>query len=68
MVALAIASVLLLALAAMFINTSAARGEMDKASRQIETGRYAMQILADEIAACRLLRRAGKSRRRCPSP
>ena len=23
---------------------------MDKASRQIETGRYAMQILADEIA------------------
>ena len=50
MVAMAIASVLLVALAAMFVNTSAARGEMDKASRQIETGRYAMQILADEIA------------------
>jgi type IV pilus assembly protein PilV len=44
MVAMAIASVLLVALAAMFVNTSAARGEMDKASRQIETGRYAMQI------------------------
>ena len=50
MVALAIASVLLLALAAMFINTSAARNEIDKSSRQIETGRYAMQIIADEIA------------------
>ena len=50
MVAMAIASVLLVALAAMFVNTSAARGEMDKASRQIETGRYAMQILAAEMA------------------
>jgi type IV pilus assembly protein PilW len=49
MVALAIASVLLLALAAMFINTSVARGEIDKSSRQIETGRYAMQIISDEI-------------------
>ena len=49
MVALAIASVLLLALAAMFINTSAARTELDKSSRQIESGRYAMQIIADEI-------------------
>src|SRR4051812_30503294 len=49
MVALAIASVLLLALAAMFINTSAARTELDKSSRQIEAGRYAMQVIADEI-------------------
>ena len=49
MVALAIASVLLLALAAMFISTSAARTELDKSSRQIETGRYAMSIIADEI-------------------
>jgi len=47
MVALAIASVLLLALAAMFINTSAARTELDKSSRQIESSRYAMQIIAD---------------------
>jgi type IV pilus assembly protein PilW len=49
MVALAIASLLLIALTVMFINTSNARGELDKASRQIESGRYAMQILADEI-------------------
>jgi type IV pilus assembly protein PilW len=49
MVALAIASLLLGALAVMFVNTSVARGELDKSSRQIETGRYAMQVLADEI-------------------
>src|SRR5512135_1204957 len=50
MVALAIGSVLLLALATLFINTSTARAEMDKASRQIESGRYAMQMLSDEVS------------------
>jgi len=49
MVALAIGSVLLLALATLFINASAARSEIDKTSRQIESGRYAMQVLSDEI-------------------
>jgi type IV pilus assembly protein PilW len=49
MVALAIASVLLGALAIMFVNTSNARGDLDRTSRQVESGRYAMQILSDEI-------------------
>lgn len=49
MVALAIGSVLLLALAAMFIGTSNSRNELDKSSRQIESGRYAMQVLSDEV-------------------
>ena len=49
MVALAIGSLLLVALATLFINTSLARTEVDRASRQIESGRYAMQILSDEI-------------------
>jgi type IV pilus assembly protein PilW len=49
MVALAIASLLLLALATLFINTSNSRQEIDRASRQIESGRYAMQELSDEI-------------------
>lgn len=49
MVALAIASVLLGALGIMFVNTSIARGELDKSSRQIESGRYAMQVLGDDI-------------------
>lgn len=49
MVALAIASVLLGALAVMFVNTSIARGELDRTSRQIESGRYAMQTMADDV-------------------
>lgn len=49
MVALAIASLLLGALAVMFVNTSIARGEIDRTSRQIESGRYAIQVLADDI-------------------
>ena len=49
MVALAIASILLGALSVMFVNTSIARGEIDRTSRQIESARYAMQILSDDI-------------------
>jgi type IV pilus assembly protein PilW len=49
MVALAIASLLLGALSIMFVNTSIARTELDKSSRQIESGRYAMQVLVDEV-------------------
>jgi len=49
MVALAIASLLLGALAVMFVNTSIARGEIDRTSRQIESGRYAMQVMADDV-------------------
>jgi prepilin-type N-terminal cleavage/methylation domain-containing protein len=49
MVALAIASVLLVALTVLFINTSAARTETDRASRQIEAGRFALGELADDI-------------------
>jgi type IV pilus assembly protein PilW len=49
MVALTIASLLLLALATLFINTSSSRQEIDRSSRQIESGRYAIQVLSDDI-------------------
>jgi len=49
MVALTIASLLLLGLATLFVNNSKARSELDKSSRQIENGRYAMQVLFDEL-------------------
>lgn len=49
MVALVIASLLLVALTVLFINTSAARNETDRASRQIEAGRFALSELADDI-------------------
>src|SRR5215510_3810575 len=49
MVAIAISSLLLVALTTLFVNTSAARMETDRVSRQIESGRYAMGILSDDI-------------------
>jgi type IV pilus assembly protein PilW len=49
MVGIAIGVFLLLGLAILFANISAGRNEVDKASRQIESGRYALSILADDI-------------------
>jgi len=49
MVALTIALVLLLGLGLLFNQTSVARGELDKASRQVESGRYAMQVISDDV-------------------
>ena len=49
MVALVIASILLIALSSLFVNNTSARNELEKSSRQIENGRYAMQVLSDDI-------------------
>ena len=49
MVGLTIGLLLLIGLTLLFANTSTARSELDKASRQIESGLYAMQIIADEV-------------------
>lgn len=49
MVALTLGLLVLAGLITLFANTSSARVEIDKASRQIENGRYAMQTLADDI-------------------
>jgi type IV pilus assembly protein PilW len=49
MVALAIGSVILVALTALFYTSTVARKETDKSSRQIENGRYAMQLLTDDL-------------------
>lgn len=50
MVSIALGLIVLAGLVTMFANTSVARGEIDKASRQIENGRYALHVLADDIA------------------
>src|SRR5262249_14809461 len=39
----------LIGLVTLFANQSVARGEIDKASRQIENARFAVQTLADEV-------------------
>jgi type IV pilus assembly protein PilW len=49
MVALVIASLLLVGLTLLYANTNTARIELDKTSRQIESGRYATQILSDDV-------------------
>ena len=49
MVALAIGLFLLGGLISLLVSTSVARTELDKSSRQIENGRYAMQLLSADI-------------------
>ena len=49
MVALALAGVLLLGLAVFFVSSSRSYSEADRVSRQIENGRYASSLIAEEI-------------------
>jgi type IV pilus assembly protein PilW len=49
MVAVTLSLFILAALATLFANTSVARGEIDKAARQIENGRFALQTMGDDI-------------------
>jgi type IV pilus assembly protein PilW len=49
MVALTIGLLITTGLVTLFVNTRNSYGEIEKNSRQLEDGRYAMQILSDEI-------------------
>ncbi len=49
MISLTIGLFLLLGITTLIVQQSSTRGEMEKSSRQIENGRYAMQILHDDI-------------------
>ncbi len=49
MVAITIGSVIMLLLSAVFLSSSVARKESERSARQIENGRYAMQILGDDL-------------------
>src|SRR6266446_9188926 len=50
MVAVTLGMLIMGVLAATFVGSSQARRETDQASRQVENGRYAMQILSDDLA------------------
>lgn len=50
MIAMALGLLVMSAMTAVFVNNSQARRELDKAAQQLENGRYAMQILKDEIS------------------
>jgi type IV pilus assembly protein PilW len=49
MIAITISMIVLAALTAMFVTSSRARDEITRANQQIENGRYAMQILSDDL-------------------
>lgn len=49
MVSLTIGLVLLIGVTMLIVQQSSTRAELDKSSRQIENGRYAMQLLHDDI-------------------
>ena len=49
MVSITIGLMLLATLLVVFANASAARGELERASRQIENGRYAVELLSDDL-------------------
>lgn len=50
MVGMAIGLILIAGLALMFANTSRSGNELDKSIRQIENGRYAVELLQEEIS------------------
>jgi type IV pilus assembly protein PilW len=49
MVSLTIGLLLLATLLVVFANASAARGELERSSRQLENGRYAVELLSDDL-------------------
>jgi type IV pilus assembly protein PilW len=49
MIAMVLGLIVMAALASIFANSSAARAEMERSSRQIENGRFAMELLADDL-------------------
>lgn len=49
MIAIALGLIVLAGLATLFANQSAARAEMERSSRQIENGRFAMELLGDDL-------------------
>jgi len=49
MVASALSLIILAGLLAVFVNTSRARAEVDRAGQQIENGQYAMQLLSSDL-------------------
>lgn len=49
MVAVALGLLILTGLVTVFVNSSAARNEVERTARQIENGRYAIEILSDDL-------------------
>lgn len=60
MVAMALGLLLLGVLVAMVVSTIGNRNELDKSSRQIENGRYAVQVLTSDIESAGFIGTSGQ--------
>lgn len=49
MISIVIGLLILAAVTSVFVNTSASRNEIERTSRQIENGRYAVELLSDDV-------------------
>ena len=49
LVSLAIGLLIVSGLTVLFVNSSQSGSELDKSVRQIESGRYAMEVMSDDI-------------------
>ena len=49
MVSITLGLMILSGVLVVFVNTSAARNEVEKTSRQIENGRYASEVLSEDL-------------------
>ena len=49
MIAITLGMLVMAGLTVVYVNSSRTHAELDKASQQIENGRYAMQVLSDEL-------------------
>lgn len=60
MVAMTLGLIILLAVSELFVGNSKTRSEMEKTSRQLENGRYAIQLLIDDISNAGFFGEAGR--------
>ena len=51
MVAITLGLFLMIGLISLIVSTVSSRSELDKSARQIENGRYALQLLSEDIQA-----------------
>ncbi|VTU16773.1 Tfp pilus assembly protein PilW [Variovorax sp. SRS16] len=61
MVALTLGLFLIIGLISLIVSTISTRSELDKSSRQIENGRYALELLSEDIQAAGFIGRTGST-------
>jgi type IV pilus assembly protein PilW len=68
MIAIALGLILMLGVTTVFVNTSATRAEIERSSRQMENGRYVMEVLSNELQLAGYLGELGVNTTVLPTP